>query len=376
MQLVLKMMAPGNSGEFLVLVLPGAAEIAGQVRVLLQPGVAVGREHLAVGIDVDAVPFGLLEDLLQDAQVVAGNQDRLAGLGAELDRGRYRMAVPLDVRLVEEFHREVVDPAGFHRQPDALVQVETVVQQGCKRLVREGVDLLRFLSEGAGMVCVGGIPLDPVGDHLAHRVDVLIDLEVLDPVQLSQFDLAGPVGRKLPVPRGGRWEPGEGTAVGLIEQRPGSFAHAHAFRDEAGDGVGVEIDVGHRGEQGVDHEAVDLLVPGSKSPGKVRPVGDSFQRVDQQVLQYRDIGLLAADPDGGAAGAFGGLLALETEHCHDVSSPVVGIAFVDQMKESMSDQYNMRIDKGQLLISRCDLYATTTTGVTFCVTATAPPAAR
>ncbi len=44
----------GEVGEFLGLVLPGAAEVAGQVRVFLQAGIAVGREHLAVGVDVDS----------------------------------------------------------------------------------------------------------------------------------------------------------------------------------------------------------------------------------------------------------------------------------------------------------------------------------
>ncbi len=61
----------GEFGEFLVLVLPGAAEVAHQVGVLLEAGIAVGRKHLAVGVDVDPLAFGLLEELFQHEQVMA-----------------------------------------------------------------------------------------------------------------------------------------------------------------------------------------------------------------------------------------------------------------------------------------------------------------
>ena len=43
------------SVELLLLVLPGGAEIALQMGVLLQLRIAVGRQHLAVGVDVDAL---------------------------------------------------------------------------------------------------------------------------------------------------------------------------------------------------------------------------------------------------------------------------------------------------------------------------------
>ena len=69
----------GEVLELLVLVLPGAAEVARQVRVLLEARVAVGGKHLDVGVDVDPLALGLLEQLLEHLQVVAGDEDRLAG---------------------------------------------------------------------------------------------------------------------------------------------------------------------------------------------------------------------------------------------------------------------------------------------------------
>ncbi|MNE29857.1 hypothetical protein D3C80_1233520 [compost metagenome] len=61
----------GEVRELLLLVLPGGAVVAHQMRVLLEEGVGQGRQHLAVGIDVDAGACGLLQDELEIHHVVA-----------------------------------------------------------------------------------------------------------------------------------------------------------------------------------------------------------------------------------------------------------------------------------------------------------------
>ena len=138
----------GEVGELLGLVLPGAAEVTRQVRVFLQPGVAVGGQHLAVGVDVDPLALGLLEQLFEHAQVVARDEDRLARLGAELNRGRHRVAVAVGVGLVEQFHGDQVDAAAFHGEADEIHQTQAGVESGGQRLVGEGVDLRRSPRRG------------------------------------------------------------------------------------------------------------------------------------------------------------------------------------------------------------------------------------
>jgi len=86
----------GKILEFRVLVLPGAAEVAGKWNTSSGRD-SRGREHFAVGVDVDAGPSVCFEQFFQKLQVVAGDQDRLAGLGAEIDLGRHRVAVGLDM---------------------------------------------------------------------------------------------------------------------------------------------------------------------------------------------------------------------------------------------------------------------------------------
>ena len=54
----------GEGGELLGLVLPGPAVVAVEVGVFLQFRVAVAGQHLAVGVDVDALALGLLQQEL------------------------------------------------------------------------------------------------------------------------------------------------------------------------------------------------------------------------------------------------------------------------------------------------------------------------
>ena len=51
MQLVVIKIAPGELGEFLCLVLPGRPVVTVKMGVFFQQGIAVGREHFAVGVE-------------------------------------------------------------------------------------------------------------------------------------------------------------------------------------------------------------------------------------------------------------------------------------------------------------------------------------
>ncbi len=64
-----------------------------EMAVLLQLGVAVAGQHLAVGVDVDALVLGLLQEHGQILEVVAGNEDTFAGDVAQRHRGGDGVAV-------------------------------------------------------------------------------------------------------------------------------------------------------------------------------------------------------------------------------------------------------------------------------------------
>ena len=113
-------------------------------------------QHFAVGIDVDAFAFGLLQDGVQILQVVAGNENGLALLGAQGHGGGHGVAVGAGVAGIQQFHGPQVDFAALERQADIVVDAQAVVQGGRQAFVDIGVDLFVFLPQDAGMVGIGG----------------------------------------------------------------------------------------------------------------------------------------------------------------------------------------------------------------------------
>ncbi len=298
----------GEVGEFLGLVLPGAAEVAHQVGVLLQAGVAVGREHLTVGVDVDAGAFGLLEQLLQHLQVVAGDQDTLAGLGAQVDGGRDRMPIGIGVGGVEQSHHGQVLLAALHGEADEVHQSQTRVGAGGQRLLEEGHDLIVAAAQDHGVVHIGGHPFQAVHENLDHGADVFVDVQGVEAVLLTLGDHAGQVVGRFPVSH----RTGDGGArSGLC-----LFLQLVAALDHAADDCGVEVHIGDSREEPLDGKTVDLGVS-SQFIGIER---QGFQAVEQVVLQGRHIRFFSADAGNVAAGAVCCLLALITEHTHDDSS--------------------------------------------------------
>ena len=90
----------GDVRELTLLILPGGAEIALEVRIFFQFRVGVRRQHFTVGVDVDALARALFEQQLQVAQVVAADDDKGALLNFEGDGGRLRRPVGLRIGAV------------------------------------------------------------------------------------------------------------------------------------------------------------------------------------------------------------------------------------------------------------------------------------
>jgi len=104
---------PREFRHLLLLILPGGAEVTVEMAVLLQLGIAVAGQHLAMGVDVDALVPGLLQEHGQILEVVTGDQDALAGDMAQRHRGGDRMTVGAGVAGVQQLHGPEVDLAAF-----------------------------------------------------------------------------------------------------------------------------------------------------------------------------------------------------------------------------------------------------------------------
>ena len=86
-----------QNSKFLLLILPCGAEVALQMGELFQFGIGMGRQHFAVGVDVDAFSLGLLQQQLEVVEVVAGDDDKGTLFDRQADRGRLRMTEGLGI---------------------------------------------------------------------------------------------------------------------------------------------------------------------------------------------------------------------------------------------------------------------------------------
>ena len=228
-------------------------------------------QHLAVRVDVDPLAFGLLEQFVEVFQVVAGDADALAADRRDADAGRLGMAVGAGVGGIQQAHHRQVQLARLHRPAEQFVGGRVLLGEEIERLVERGIDLRVFVAEDSGVIGIGGGALQSVEDQFLQAGHVVAQLHL--PLGERQFfalaDQPVEIGGRLP---GGG--PGErlGRLAGLAQAD--SYSALALSRIVAASSkmplepLGIEIDVGHRGEQEFEHRAIDLAVAAPSSAAR------------------------------------------------------------------------------------------------------------
>ena len=169
----------GEVREVGLLVLPGASVVAHQMRVGLQARVAVGGQHLAVGVDVDAGVGGGIQDRLEVAEVVAGDEDGLARHGGHPNRGRGGCSEGSGIRSVEQFHDLEVEGAQGQCVIQQRLQVGRRVTEEGQGLFDPGIYLVGAVAKNVRVMGVGAHALESVQVQVADADDV--SAEGVDP---------------------------------------------------------------------------------------------------------------------------------------------------------------------------------------------------
>ena len=122
----------------------------------LQLRVAVGGQHLRVGVDVDAPACSLFQQLLCVVEVVAGNHDERPLFNGQGHLHRFRIAKRAGVGRVQQLHAAVAGfSCGLHQLPQGvggLAGVAHGLQGGTEEPVQFRVDA----AQHPGVVVVGG----------------------------------------------------------------------------------------------------------------------------------------------------------------------------------------------------------------------------
>jgi hypothetical protein len=292
--------------ELLPLERPGAAVVPDEVAVLRKARVGVRREHLAVGVDVDARSAGLFEEVGEVLEVVAGDQDARPRACGGTDRRDRRRPVDSGVRRIEEGEDLHADLAAREHVADHLLDGE-VLQRGGEPLLHEGHDLLVLVAEDGGVMRVGADPFEPVDEEVAERLEV--DVHVL-PCGDDLLCLCRDRFRA-------RRRPGAGRGLRTPGGREG-VADTGRLLDRALEPRGVEVHVGQGRKKALRDELPCLRVPAALLHRREVPYREPLEGVDQDVLEPGGLPILAADTTHGAAIALCRLFTLIAEHSHSL----------------------------------------------------------
>ena len=267
----------GNVFKLFLLALPRGAEVARQMGVFFKRRIAVGREHLAVGIDVDALAGRLFQQLVQILQVVAGHHDEGAFFDVGVHPGGDGVAEGGGVGAVQQRHTLEIHLPELHDERQPLLHGVGTVQLA-QALIKPRRDGRVFPAQVQAVVGVGGHALQAEEKRGAEGNGVGISLPKLHKGSV-------PAAQLLPL--------GDDPLC------------------EAADGGAIKIHVGEGGEQTVHEQAVGL--PGAAA-AFLGGLGQAHQLIEQLILEIGGFGLLAAHTRADAAGASGGLLTLKAKH--------------------------------------------------------------
>jgi len=302
----------GKFGEFPGLILPGRAVVAVEMGIFFQRRIAVGGQHFTVRVNGDALAFGLLEQLFEVLQVMAGNQDGLALLHAQRNLRRNGMAERRRIARVEQFHRAQIDFAAFQDQTDPAVQIQGFPGDGRERLLNKGVNLVVFLPQNLGVVRVSCNALDAEKQNVLKRPDIRVFLR-------ARFQRGhGCLGRKRV---GGRLRRKGNAGRFFIDCGAGFFgfvrkrvAQGGRFADQFHEAFRIEIHVGQRRKKRLDGKNIHLRIDNSRLARVRCHDRQAFERVNQQVLEGRYACVLSANARFHTPLAFCRLFALVTKH--------------------------------------------------------------
>ena len=217
MQLVVNRMGAGMSSNSRCWFCHAVPKVALEVGVAaLQLRVAVGGQHLRVGVDVDAPACGLFQQLLCVVEVVAGNHVERPLFNGQGHLHRFRIAKRAGVGRVQQLHAAVAGfSCGLHQLPQGVGGLAGVAH-GLQGGTEEPVQLRVDAAQHPGVVVVGG-HAPQAEQHKAFQ--------------------AAPVGVRFP-PEGLHVVVRAGAGAGVVHPA-GQRVH----------GGGVKVHVGNGGEQ-------------------------------------------------------------------------------------------------------------------------------
>ena len=160
MQLVVMRIGPLKDSNSSFWRHPRSPVIPGEMAVLFECRIIVGRKHLAVGIDIHSGPFGLLEKFLHILEVMPADQDPRIAPDPDIHLGDLGMAIGARIGLIEE--AMVFTAVSPHFMTSPTISTTRKVPRGRgQRLHHKPVDVILFKSQDGRMIGIRSHAFQP-----------------------------------------------------------------------------------------------------------------------------------------------------------------------------------------------------------------------
>ena len=140
--------------KLLLLSPPRITIVAHQVLVCLQLRIIMSRQHLAVGINVDAHAFRLAQEIFDVTQVVSTNQDARVLPHSNIHLSYLRIAISFGIRLVEQCHHIDSRLASFKHQVEEFIHRYIRLGNHSQGMSYEGDNAIIGLTQPCGMLII------------------------------------------------------------------------------------------------------------------------------------------------------------------------------------------------------------------------------
>jgi len=133
----------------------------------------MGRQHLAMGVDIDPFAFSLLEQFFKIQQIMTGHEDRLPLQGLYPDFCRHRISKPARVCPVKDLHGLQVDLSCAHGEIHQVIERWLFVSEKIEGFVGKGIHRLIFHTQHMGMIAIGSKPLQSIRNELLEPCHIV-----------------------------------------------------------------------------------------------------------------------------------------------------------------------------------------------------------
>ena len=142
--------------------------------VLFQLGITVSREHFTVGINIDALVLGLLQELFQIKEIMSGNDNKRPFLHSQTHFCWNGITIGFRISLIQQLHAFQINRSDFQDDREKFIHPPVLHTDSKEGLIKEVVYFRVRIAQDSGVIRIGGHTPDAKQNQRLQRANILL----------------------------------------------------------------------------------------------------------------------------------------------------------------------------------------------------------